>query len=60
MKARPTQEAEAVLKEFESSLMQLRNHSEIMQNLMTPNHYDDAEPSAENHPSAAENGKLSH
>jgi hypothetical protein len=56
MKAQPTQEAEAVLKEFESSLMQLRNHSEIMQNLTTLDRYD-APPSAEDHPPTAEKGK---
>jgi hypothetical protein len=50
------QETEAVLKEFESSLMQLRNHSEIMQNLTTLDRYD-APPSAEDHPPTAEKGK---
>ena len=34
---RPTDQAEAVLKGFEGSLLQLRNHLQVMQELMRPN-----------------------
>jgi len=36
---RPTDQAEAVLKGFEGSLLQLRNHLEIMQVLTEPERY---------------------
>jgi hypothetical protein len=44
---RPTGPAEAVLKREEQSLATLRNHSEIMQELMTPDpvHKDQRRPS---------------
>jgi ATP/maltotriose-dependent transcriptional regulator MalT len=35
-KGRPTEIAEAVLKQFEASLQQLHNHVEVMQELMRP------------------------
>lgn len=36
---RSTEQAEAVLKDFEGSLLQLRNHLEIMQVLTEPERY---------------------
>jgi hypothetical protein len=38
-KGQPTEQAEAVLKGFEASLLQLRNHVEVMQELMRPDDY---------------------
>ena len=38
-KGQPTEQAEAVLKGFEASLLQLRNHVEVMQELMRPDGY---------------------
>lgn len=35
-KRKPTETAEAVLKQFEASLLQLRNHMEVMRELMKP------------------------
>jgi hypothetical protein len=38
-KGQPTEQAEAVLKGFEASLLQLRNHVDVMQELMKPDEY---------------------
>ncbi len=38
-RGQPTEQAEAVLKGFEASLLQLRNHVEVMQELMKPDDY---------------------
>ena len=38
-KGQPTEQAEAVLKGFEASLLQLRNHVDVMQELMRPDGY---------------------
>jgi hypothetical protein len=37
---RPTEQAETVLGKFEVSLEQLRNHSALVQNLMSPDPFD--------------------